>query len=158
MNSFNRIVSYKNGWKNGLILVTLFLAMIMVSCGKLYVGRQVNSYTQHWCRVNTLPESCKLTDEWFIWKFTIEEGKMGNEYIIKGTADLSQGDVWSYNIISSTESKFFFVLSNDNVVVDSIVFRLVSDKVGKSISFKRTFVFEGPFDAISICWQALAKG
>lgn len=158
MNSITRIISFKYGRKNCLILLTLFLAMCTVSCGKLFVGRQVNSYTQYWCRIDTLPTSCKLSDKWFVWRFTIEEGKIENEFIFKGTADLSQGNVSGFNEILSKNSLFLLVLSNDNIVVDSINFRLRSDQIGRPIIFEKTFVFEGHFDAVSIFWKATARG
>ena len=76
MNNFYRIICFRNG----LILITLFLVINSVSCSKQFVGRQVN--TQYWCQY-PLGSVCTQNDKWFVWKYTIDKGQGENEYILK---------------------------------------------------------------------------
>ena len=158
MNNFVRISCFRKGSRNGLILITLFLVINSVSCSKQFVGRNVNTNTQHWCQIIGLPSTCEQSDKWFVWKYTIEKGQSKNEYILKGTADSSQGGAKSFSRIVLHKSKFSLILTNNGTVVDNISFILRGDSIGSPISFNKKFECEMPFDAGLIYWEAYAQG
>lgn len=158
MNNVVRISCFRRGLRNGLILITLFLVLNSVSCTKQFVGRHVNTDAQFWSQINALPSTCEQSDQWFVWKYTIEKGQSENEYVLKGTADPSRGGAKSFSNIVGHESKFSLILANNGTVVDNIRFRLSGGSMGRPISFNRKFECEMPFDSGAIYWEAKVRG
>ena len=158
MNNFYRIICFRNGSRNGLILITLFLVINSVSCGKEFVGRQVNTNTQNWCQINALLSTCVQNDQWFVWEYSIEKGSKENEYILKGTADGSRGGAKSVGNIVLSESRFSLILANNDTVVENINFRLRGNEINAPVSFKKIFECQSSFNAATIFWSATVQG
>ena len=156
MNNFYRIICFRNGSRNGLILITLFLVINSVSCGKQFVGRQVN--TQYWCQINALPATCVQMDKWFVWEYSIDKGSKENEYILIGTADGSKGGAKSIGNIVPNKSRFSLIIANNGTVIDNIPFFLMGYDIHAPISFKRKFECQSPFNAAIIDWSASVRG
>ena len=156
MNNFYRIICFRKGSRNGLILITLFLVINSVSCGKQFVGRQFN--TQYWCQITTLPSTCVQKDECFFWEYSIEKGSKQNEFILKGTADGSRGSAKSIGNIVLSESRFSLILANNGTVVDNINFLLLGNEINAPVSFKRIFECQSSFNAAIIFWSAKVQG
>jgi hypothetical protein len=129
-----------------------------VSCGKEFVGRQVNTNTQYWCQINALLSTCAQEDKWFVWEYSIEKGSKENEYILKGTADGSRGGAKSIGNIVLSESRFSLILANNGTVVDNINFRLGGNEINAPVSFKKIFECQSSFNAATIFWSAKVQG
>ena len=134
------------------------LALILgcLACAKQYVGKQFN--TSGWSQIYRLPANCTQTDEWFVWKFSIEKGSKENEYILIGTADGSRGGAKSIGNIVPNKSRFSLIIANNGTVIDNIPFFLMGYDIHAPISFKRKFECQSPFNAAIIDWSASVRG
>ncbi len=138
----------------GLFLLSFILGCL--ACGKQHVGKHYN--TSGWTQIYRLPVNGTQTDQWFVWKFTIERGSKENEYILIGTADGSKGGAKSIGNIVPSESSFSLILANNGTVIANISFHLRGTDVNAPISFKRKFECQSPFNAAIIDWSVSVQG
>ena len=143
--------------KIAFLTVLIVCSMGLISCGKRYVGRTVNTRTNpYWCNVSSLPYTCRNGSEKDICiiNSTISRGATEGTYIAEGVVDFSKGGFKSWGNLQDAGTKFSIVLAKDNVIVDTHAFMLRTMGSVKEVLFSVEFECPGGFDAITYVGEA----
>lgn len=143
------------------IAATLLLcATLMVSCGKRYVGRQVNTNSPYWCHVESFPKSCTIGQAGDTAFFTarITKGETEGSFVVEGVADFSKGNLKYFGNISDTGTRVSILIAKDGVIIANHAFRLRMLGTIQEVPFKVSFECPDGFDAFTFIGEVHMRG
>ena len=140
-------------------VMVIILCLSLSACTKQYVGKRIGYNHPNFCTIYNLPKSCTLNTEYFTFDFTISEGDISGEYVVEGDATYKgQGGFDNLMIGGTHGSDFYFLLANGGEIIDSFSFMLRGTDLGRSLSFRKKFKCDHPFDAAGITYNVSVSG
>lgn len=144
-------------------VVLVICGLVMVSCGKRFVGEQVGFAGDDWCHyaenIDDGVQRCVIKREWIEFEFQISKRENVGEYLIEGTMDLSKGTVKSANKMNEAKSRFSMLVASGGKIVDNVSFRPVyTGNIGEKMPFSIRYMREEGFSLITFYSYVQVRG
>lgn len=148
-------------------VILVFCALVLVSCGKRYVGQEIGYPADEWCDYHSgyYPafgegKQCILNTPHMVFDFIIKKGEAEQDYVIEGFIDFSQGNIKSFDRLMDGPSRFFMLVGRGNRVIDNVSFRprTIFGDIQKRIPFRIEYHSDEGFDKVTFGYAISVSG
>lgn len=141
----------------------ILCSMLVVSCGKRYVGEWVGVAGGGWSHYSEKKDNgvqhYLITHEWVEFDLQISKTELPSEYLIEGTIDLSKGGAKSASQIEEAKTRFSILFASNGVIVDNVPFQPVyTGNIGSKLPFKFKYKREGGFGRFKFVYDLYVIG
>ena len=149
-----------------LAVILFYCALVLVSCGKKYVGQEIGYPSEGWCDYHSgyYPafgegKLCVLTTPHMVFDFIIKKGEAEGDYVIEGFVDASNGNISYYRLMDGP-SKFFMLVGRGERIVDNVSFRphTVFGDLQKRMPFRIEYHSDEGFDKVTFGYELSVAG
>lgn len=140
----------------------LLIAVVFVTfsgCSKPYVGTEVDTGHEAFCRIFSFPAECtKKNYEYFVTHFKITKLDDEGNYHIKGYFDPTKGSLKSWGTLQRRNSQFRMIFVFGNEIVDNKVLPVKGSDMGHKLTFEFDYHTDLPIDAIALTYRFHVRG
>jgi|GEM_PF-6829014 len=151
--------SGRTNWKPLAVIPLILLTLVIVNCGKRYVGKTTNFNHPAWHRVKALPCTGRVSGIGPLdVNFTIERAEAPGAYLVRGQFDPSQGSAKSWARIIPEKSRFSMLVSSGGMIVDNIRFMVQGESLSRPLPFTFEFTADYEIDAVAFDYSFWMRG